>query len=346
MKYSFVLFFMIQNLVLFGQHQFAVESNGNTTIFSNFDAALTASVDGDIIYLPGGSFTPSGGLINISKRLHIVGAGHYPDSTSATGQTIINGGIRILSGADNGTLEGIYIQGDVAFGIAAENQVIDGYSIKRCFVNNTVELGHIFYTDNSATQNLFFYENIFNSPINFCFIKNSVFSKNIFRQNLYNLNGQVTFRNNIMLSGVDISVPFSNIQACHFYDNIIITTMGLSSPPFSSNVFYNNLFSTNIVFPIGTNQGYNNIINQPIDDIFISHTGSTFNYNNNYNLKPTSPGKNMGSDGTDIGIYGTLFPYKEGAVPFNPHIQYKSIAPQTDSQGNLNVNIRVRAQSN
>jgi len=65
---------------------------------------------------------------------------------------------------------------------------------------------------------------------------------------------------------------------------------------------------------------------------------------NDYHLKADSPGKNAGKDGTDIGIYGGSYPWKEGSLPFNPHYQKIQVAPKTDNQGNLNVNIMVKAQ--
>ncbi len=52
------------------------------------------------------------------------------------------------------------------------------------------------------------------------------------------------------------------------------------------------------------------------------------------------------SDGTDIGIYGSSQPYKEGAVPFNPHIYFKNIGGTTTPNGLLNINIKVKAQDN
>jgi len=57
-----------------------------------------------------------------------------------------------------------------------------------------------------------------------------------------------------------------------------------------------------------------------------------------------SPSTYIGTDATECGIYGGIFPYKEGAVPYNPHIQQKSISSVTDINGNINVNIKVVAQ--
>jgi hypothetical protein len=112
----------------------------------------------------------------------------------------------------------------------------------------------------------------------------------------------------------------------------------------SNCIFNNNLFVQNINFPIGTNLGSNNIVNQNPSSIFINQSGTTYNYEQNYHLQPTCPGKNAGTDGTDIGVYGGMFPWKDGSLPPNPHVQYKNIQQSTDQNGNLNVNIKVAAQ--
>lgn len=96
----------------------------------------------------------------------------------------------------------------------------------------------------------------------------------------------------------------------------------------------------------GTNQGSGNFItNQiPLSSIFVNYSTSNGIYTNNFHLVPGSPFANAGRDGTDIGIYGGTFPWKEGSVPFNPHFQTFIVGPTTNSTGNLPVNIKVAAQ--
>ena len=87
-----------------------------------------------------------------------------------------------------------------------------------------------------------------------------------------------------------------------------------------------------------------NIGNQSISSIFVNYAQGGFSYSDDYHLQATSLGKNGGIDGTDIGIYGGLFPWKDGSVPSNPHITVKNIATKTDNMGKLNVNVTVTAQ--
>jgi hypothetical protein len=111
----------------------------------------------------------------------------------------------------------------------------------------------------------------------------------------------------------------------------------------SGSFFNNNLFVEDWIIPDNC-FGSGNIVNQPQSSIFINQSGNNFSYAHDYHLQPTCPGKNAGTDGTDIGIYGGSHPWKEGSIPFNPHIQYKTISGSTDENGNLNVNIKVSGQ--
>jgi hypothetical protein len=145
------------------------------------------------------------------------------------------------------------------------------------------------------------------------------------------------------------NVPFS------LFENNIFCFPGINnygswvSPIGGANncIIKNNLLVNEPSFPIGTTNIYsNNIIVSSSDSIFINQSGVIFNYLHDYHLKYTCPAKNAGSDGTDIGIYGGAFPWKEGSIPSNPHIQFKSIAPKTTNQNTLPIQIKVKAQDN
>jgi len=128
-------------------------------------------------------------------------------------------------------------------------------------------------------------------------------------------------------------------------NNIIIST--------SSNIYfasYNCQFVKNLIIPAvnswGSNTQVNSILGQTLANTFVNAPGTSFVYGSNYHLLGTSPGKNYGTDGTDVGIYGTTTPYKDGAVPFNPHIMSKTISSELTPAGVLNVNVTVSAQDN
>ncbi|MBK8700872.1 MAG: hypothetical protein IPN29_15560 [Saprospiraceae bacterium] len=346
---SFAMFLMVSLNSGTSQNVVALESSGVTSIYNHLDSAMNHAVAGDILYLSGGSYTPVAGTLVISKNVNIIGAGHYPDSTLATGRTVINGNIQVQTNASGGMMEGLYITGELLFAPSGNNYV-NGYRISRCFIYERLMLSHSQSTPNPTVQNIFLEENVIRNYVYFAEAKNLSINKNIFQSYISGVSGQATFRNNIFLlhaTTACTSTPtFNNLNGALMYDNIIVNIgcSGISSGTFSGNSFYNNIFSSVVSFPIGNNQGTDNIIGEPIDSVFVAHTFDNFSYINNYHLFPTSPGINGGSDGTDIGIFGTAFPYKEGSVPFNPHIQSQVIAPATNSQGKLNINIKVKAQ--
>ena len=109
-----------------------------------------------------------------------------------------------------------------------------------------------------------------------------------------------------------------------------------------SNQINNNLF-VNVSPILGTTPiTANNYTGVAQSEIFTSQSGYAFDYSHNYHLQ--SPATYLGIDGKEVGIYGGFNEYKEGAVPSNPHIQWKNIAPITTTDGLLNVQINAAAQ--
>ena len=107
-----------------------------------------------------------------------------------------------------------------------------------------------------------------------------------------------------------------------------------------NDAFTNNICTTTM----GTSLDGMNFINIPQESIFIDQSGQVFNFSHNYHLKPESIGKNAGTDGSDVGLYGGQS-YTEGAVPSNPHIYFKQVAPQTNSNGQLQIQFKVRTNN-
>ncbi len=343
------LFIGLFGMTSFAQNLIALESGSTTTFYSNLEAAITASANGDIIYLPGGSFTPSGNVLSIDKNIDIYGAGHYPDSTLATSQTIINGTIRIKTGADGGSLQGLYITGDVFFGTDAINTAVNGFSISRSYIAGVLSLS---YNTSSigTSQNVNISENVLIGYVHLADATNLNIAKNVFQSYVKRTQGQVLFSNNVFLlhatGGCSSTPTLHDINGVIFNNNIItnVGCNGIYTGSFTGNSFNNNIFSVNIGFPYSGNPGTGNIVNQALAAIFVNQPSAIFDYTFDLSLVPLSPGENAGTDGTDIGLYGTSFPYKAGAVPSNPHVSGKVIAPQTNSQGELNINISVGAQ--
>jgi hypothetical protein len=310
------------------QTAIALQHGATTFIESRLDTAIAHAQNGDVIYLPGGLIAGSEN-VSINRKLTIIGAGYRPDSSQVTSPTKISGNVTFTSGSDGSLISGVYLLNhlymintnvnvtrsnvySVFMDGALTNVLIEENIIRGYFWGGAASLSGIV-----VRKNLFYGLNIGPSPF--------------FRD----LNGGITFSNNIYLA----TSYFDHVQSCLFRNNIFVVTPGFSN---SSNLqFDNNLFTDNPAV-----SGSGNIINEPIANIFNSYTlGAAWNITQNFHLSPACNGINAGNDGTDIGIYGSSTPFKDGALPLNPHFQSAAVPGNANAGGQLNINITVRAQN-
>jgi hypothetical protein len=312
--------------------QFAVvRPDGTTYICPTFDSANTKAVDDDIIYMPGVTIT---GDKTISKRLTLIGTGHYPDSTIYTGKTIFTGKMFLEKKC---WLEGFEVQNIISI----TSSIADSCSFIRINCLNVLYLAgtnaHII--DGSAIWWIQGYQyNVGGCPISSnLLLKNSIISKiNRIKSSsvsncLLNGNDQTTTQ----LETQD--VVFTN---CLFYGFFSLGWVGSCGIAITGNSSNNCIWYQNINIP-----GQFNYINNQPDTIMINAPAPGFGYTYNYHLKPNSPYLTAGDDGLQIGIYGGQGPYKEGAVPSNPHIYFKQVSNQTNNNGQLPVQFKVRTNN-
>jgi hypothetical protein len=315
--------------------------NGISTFYTDFSVAQTAATDGDTIYLPGGTINPW--TIAISKKLMIIGAGHYPDSTLATTPTNINS-IYFTTGSDGTCLMGVKCAGNLYLNYngTTTNQI----SVSRCYLsslylsdgNYVIGSGQnivisecvIAYCQYGTTSSVVFSKNIINFL--YSFNPNNYNVQSFFLNNIIYVNSSFTFNNSILNNNIFVTLNYSSTCDVYGYNSI-----------FNNNLFCG-LSSYLSVSLSGSNNYYNNIINQLASNTFIDATTNGFSYSNNYHLQSSSPGKNAGMDGTDVGIYGTSSPYKDYALPLNPHISSKNIGTSLSPTGKLNVDVKAVAQ--
>src|SRR3954468_21719116 len=79
------------------QQLITIQSMNGVSQYETIDSALIHAMDGDQVFVPGGIF--SVGDLHINKSVTIYGAGHFNDSTLATGQSFIIGNIILGNGA-------------------------------------------------------------------------------------------------------------------------------------------------------------------------------------------------------------------------------------------------------
>lgn len=348
MKHLSILLFILLLCLTGLQAQVIVVQNGTTALTtSTLDSAILLAQPNAYIYLPG-NYTFSVGA-NITKRINLVGAGYHPDSSKATGITSISSTLTFASGSQHSTISGIYF---------ADNFVINtsNITLTRSHINNVLNI-------QNTSGNLLISECVIGTGVGNSYaivgpgagsgsnVPNAVIQKSIILHddgntcisNMYNFN----FNNNIFLCTVSTGgTILSSINNCQFMNNVFTNPTAISfSQTSSNNVLTNNLF----VRPSFSLPGLstNNIFNENINTLFVNATPLTpWSISQNYNLSPTSLGINAGTDGTDVGIYGTSLPWKNGGIPFNPHYQLISIPGSTGTNGQLNISIKVAAQEN
>ena len=315
-----------QNQVTTLQHK------GGTKVFyglSSLKDAYTASVNGDTLYLSTGNFSAP---TSIAKGLKIIGAGHFPDSAEVTRRTIITGRLTVSLGADSLRLEGLYIN---SFIIYDAGSPINYVKVIRCFFTGA-SFNSTTATDaknNCSFEECFVEGNIdFNSYGDNLLVRNSIISgliRNINRNALIDGNiftNTTTSKTSSTLYNVDYSEVRNNIFYVGAY-----SYSGCPNSKFNKNMFLSSSFTI-------TN---NYTISSAASSIFKNIT--TDWYSSDYHLK--TPQSYPGTDGTQVGIYGGQS-FKEKGTPSNPTILYKTIAPRTDANGNLQISFQVKAQDN
>lgn len=334
----------------FGQKQFVVQG-GTAESFETLTEAIEAASAGDTIYIPGGGFTAPG---TIEKQLHWRGVGHYPDSTTATGHTQITNALMFNTDCDGSTFEGIYFSSSIQFGTAVNEEVTD-ISIKYC------RTGYIYLRYNADLSNGY-------PKLNFrlhgsvvthlegfgasnCLIENNLifgqtrsFHYSIFNHNSFNYS-----------DGYNRLIRYCS--NCQFKNNVIGYSYG-ADQTYNCN-FQNNVYQADYIphNATSTNTGSGNIRNTGTTNLYTTITGEIrhFSYDNDYHLGTATGTDEDGNtditlagtatDGTNPGIYGGLGvkPYKEGAVPYSPHIRSVTIANEAVN-GELDVKVTVAAQ--
>lgn len=334
-----VLCFILSQPVIKAQDVVTLHHSGVTTPYygnSAFTDAYSASVNYDTIILPGAFYNPPS---SIDKKLTIIGTGHFPDSTSATGVTKIMSSLNITSNADSLHLEGLYISGSINF---ESNQAINDVVIKRNYITGDI----VFNGDRSVPcYRALIVQNVFVSLSADNTLQITV-SNNHVMGAVYRLNTSV-LENNIMYNTRYSGWPyyceyvFFDLNQSLIQNNIfLIPNNNFLCAGGVNNVFNKNIFLASPSLGSGTESG--NSYNVAQNSIFVNQSGSSFNYAHDYHLQ--FPAIYIGSDGSQIGIYGGLYPFKEGAVPSNPHIQSKTISAITNSNGELSVDVKVSAQ--
>jgi len=334
--FAIICFFSTMQMGFAQSQVTTLQHKGVTSVFygqtSFADAYTAAAAKGDTLILTVGGFPPPSG---IAKGITIIGAGYMPDSTSVKRRTTILGNLTINAGADSLHLEGLYINGD----ILGWNNPIHYVKIIRCrFVNFSPNL--------AAKDNCSIEECIIEGGITLNPGTNFQLKHNIINGGISTIYANAVIDGNVLLNNHSSNSLFHVISSSTIKNNIILYSNATMFYDGGTNTLYNNLFvaSTISFWQSYNNYESNNYYSVAQADIFVNQTGNVFNFSHDYHLK--NPELYIGTDGTQVGLYGGITPFKEMGVPTNPQVTTKTISKETDANGNLQINITVKAQKN
>jgi hypothetical protein len=353
-----------------------VSNNANSPgQYNNFIDAHNAAVANDTLYIHGSP--NSYGYVTITKPLTIIGAGGLPNKSYNLSSRFENFTIDFnntyTSSGSGSKLIGLDVQtinlsGGNGSVTAISNVTLERNKVAAIYFNQagTYTLAH---------NNINIYNNVIssiggNNTSTQFLIKNTVIKNNIITGQIYHLGhesaGSWILSNNIILGEILGSIRSAVISNNIFYKTGSGSAFNYPSYPneycsTSNNIFFGSYSYSASDIVYGTNTGDNNILNQNPQFLYYeganthsyTHTNPPTGPFNNFNLSSGSPGKNVGSDGTDIGIYGGNTPFVEGAntdsryryfpMPAIPQIMEVTIQNASVPQnGTLNVNFKAR----
>ncbi len=331
---------------LSAQSAFAVvKSNGTTIIAGSLKSAIDTAANGDIIYLPTGSIDVTG--VKVNKGVHLIGAGYYPDSSGAAAQSMLAGSLIIVSGADGGSVQGVFVNGSITFGTNQNDCEVHNYVIRRNYIASALYLS---YAWNTATNgsNFTITENVIN--YGFCggLANNVMFSNNILVQLTQLFRPLTTIKNATIANNVIIpldSYVSNDVSFSTFKNNIIVLgTLGYVNN-YQGNIYLNNLHcSTTGLNSYGVVQSNGNVYIER-EKIFVKQNGGSYLYSDNYHLLATALSAISGTDGSQVGVYGGQYAWKDGGLPPNPAILQAKVASKTNAKGKLDIEFKVQAQT-
>ena len=316
------------------QHQIArVSSDGTTTLYTDLKTVMSEAQNDDFIYLPGKIYTVDS--LVFKKRVNVIGTGFYPDSTKASGKTVINSTVYRLEGSADGSLQGVEINGNIMIGgtgnftiskcMFKQIKEIDAdakgtISVKECvvkeyFLNSMANSGNLIYN----ASNCIIYDI---TSCHFAIFTNCVFTHLGYFD--YWSGGCLINCSDIELKNCILSIyrAGSSNQNNRSYNSHIESATGNNISTFCTDV----------------NTTFDDVVNSTFEG---GPCPTDFSYDFDFHVKSTSKAISNGTDDTQKGIYGSNTPYDPN--PYNPHIYYRNIATSTNAQGQLQVTIKVQA---
>ena len=339
MKKISTLLFITCSFFAVGAKVRTVSNNpGSPGQYTSLQTAIDSSSAGDTIYVHGSAITY--GSVTIKKRLTLIGTGNKPNKTNTLVAEVIN--IQLDSVAGISGASGTRIVGFKLTFVAGYIGGTKNVDIRRnYFVAGSTKI-NITGSGWSLTNNIISAGNV-NANNN----ANLIIQNNIFDNSFPLMSNQATVViNNNIFTGASTGFALNNI-----YNALIANNIFTGPSPRAANV-NNCQFNNNITYqtsadtiPFASNTGSGNLVAK--NPLFTNVPTNTFNYSYDYSLSAASPGKNAGTDGKDIGVYGGTMPFADlTGTPAIPQIKSISILnPVIPAGDSLQVIIKAKKQN-
>ena len=337
---------------------FVIERGSSFLTYKTIGTAINALQDDDILYIPPGvhdiagmtwkGYNGAGNFTNtlaITKKVTIIGAGYWvPDKSSTIANSGSGVGVFVLTeNASGSVITGIRFETELRF------DHVSNIQMDRCGANQATYFGGT-GENNILTECTF-------SPITkgsssyrsggsgvsvvankctFWSTTTQFHSSTVWNSNFF----MISYSNNNYFVA-DNSYFWNNIFIHNDPTNVLSSNRNFGLQQVNNSVFNNNLWvSVGAIDSHGSNTFTKNMTATSVDNVFTNYSAG------DYRLLSTCVGKNAGTDGTDVGIYGTQVPFKTNRLPFVPHIIMDKKLLYTDGDGKLPVNITIEAQEN
>ena len=309
---------------LYAQQISVVSSRGSTSVYRTLQEAIEGADPGSVIYLPGGGFTITDS-VKITKKLTIIGIGHYSKSGNVDGVTTISGNLWFNEGSSGSAVMGCYITGNVNIGDGGAS--VNDILIRYCNLNSV-------QVKNSTCQETVVNQNYIRSGLNATQAKVEI-TNNVIKY-ISNLDGGF-ISNNIITKGYLSGNYYYHLH--NVYNSVITGNIFLKSESIgSSSTSYNNSALGNMGWTtFSIDEKYINLKDINSSAPFVNYNSGTISPTSDFHFKEAySQYENQ------VGIYaGTGF--NDQQIAPVPYIVAKRVDEQTDASGKLNVKIRVKA---
>lgn len=338
-KTLFLALMLVIGATAFAQQQMATLNHNDTiTVFYGRYAlkdAHNAAVAGDIVTLSPGTFEKC----DITKPITLRGAGATIDTIAGTYPTVIAGNFKLDIPKHTEyylVIEGVYMSQEIdinklynakfnrcnidelRYGAASassvSNEIAEGVEFVNCLIREIYNYGQYSSTSNFTFVNCALYWKACEVPstfINSLLIMGTSFSKSTA------YNSVITRINNYNSEFTQTANAINSIFIRNGYGgNILANTTN------NTNVTYNNL---NEVF-----------------ETWHSCTISNFSFDERYILKEEIATSFLGTDGTEVGIHGGMFPFD--TRPSYMVVKKCNVANKSTIDGKLSVDIEVMVE--